>query len=133
VDHKLKEVLEDLVFQVLNSKEETEILEDNKTLKPWTAEEVVLVTSVAKAVLLMLEVVLVVQATVTQTTSMNVPLLKVTMVQMLIPSLQWLTTHGTSKVLDLVPKPLEMVVMVSSSLTSTAQKKSIPLTSLVNQ
>ena len=35
----------------------TETQEDNNTLKPWTAEEVVPATSVVKVVLLMLEVV----------------------------------------------------------------------------
>ena len=133
VDRKLLVVLEDQVHQANNSKEETVIQEDNKTSKPWMAEEVVPVTSVAKAVLLMLEVALVVQDTVTLIISMTVSLFKVTTVQMLIPSLQWLMTHGTKKVLDGVPKLPEMVAMVSSSLTSTAQKKSIPLTLLVNQ
>ena len=58
-DLKLLVVLEVQVYLVLNTLVVMVTQEVNKTLKPWTAEEVVLVTSVAKAVLLMLEVALV--------------------------------------------------------------------------
>ena len=63
--------LEDQVYLVLNSLVEMVTQEVNNLLKPWTAEEVVPVTSVAKVVLLMLEVVLVVQDSVKETVLTN--------------------------------------------------------------
>jgi hypothetical protein len=76
-DLNLLVALEDLVYQVLNTLVVTVTQEDNNKLKPWTAEEVVLVTSVAKAVLLMLEVVLVVQDSVKETDASTLKVLLV--------------------------------------------------------
>ena len=61
--------LEDQVYLVLNTLVVTVTQEAINLLKPWMAEEVVPVTSVAKVVLLMLEVVLVVQDSVKETVS----------------------------------------------------------------
>ena len=64
---KLLVVLEPQVYQDLNSKEVTVTQEDNKTLKPWTAEAVEPVTSVVKEVALTLEEAVEAQASVTPT------------------------------------------------------------------
>ena len=63
--------LEDQVYLELNSLVVTVTQEANNLLKPWTAEEEVPVTSVAKVVLLMLEEALEVQDSVKETVLTN--------------------------------------------------------------